>query len=74
MKSYTKTIIRKEELAEIMVRPLLLDQTSTEIANKVINKIMSFNKTKFIIAAKKATNLDIVNLVDGKYYIRYAIN
>lgn len=73
MKTYIKVLKTKREISELMVRPLALNIPS-DYLNRVIEKTMAVPGRKFVIEARKATDLDIVPFINNTYFIRYELN
>jgi hypothetical protein len=73
MKSYTKTLKTKREIAELMTRPLNTG-IPAGFLEKVIEKIITTPEKQFIREARKCTNLDIVPFMNGMYIIRYDVH
>lgn len=68
MKSYTKILKSKREIADIMTRPLIIPDGYRD---RVIEKIMALEPSKFIKEARKSTDLDIMPFINGHYFIRH---
>ena len=71
MKSFTKTLITKRKLAEIMLRPICISEYHIE---KCIEKIIPYPNHLFLKDAKKCTNLNIAQFINNTFIIRYEIN
>ena len=73
MKSYTKVLKTKREIAEIMTRPLNLN-IPDEYMIRVIEKMMLIPNDQFLREARKSTDLNIVPFLNNTYIIRYELN
>lgn len=72
MKSFTKVLKTKREIAEIMLRPISLNLPD-KYKERCIDKIIVMSNIKFVKEARSSTNLDIVPFINDMYFIRYEI-
>ena len=73
MKSYTKVLKTKREIAEIMTRPLNLNMPD-EYMIRIIEKMILLPDNQFLREARKTTKMDIVPFLNNTYIIRYEID
>lgn len=60
----------KKEIAEMSLRPFIIDETTAKVAKKYINILFEKTPKGFILKIRSMTKLNVCLFSDDLYYIR----